>query len=239
MNTSSNQPDKHKWYNQIWLVVLLVFVFPPAGFYGLYKMRVLPESIRALIGIAYIAILVWVASKNQQSPYQFSDSGSKAPISNAGLDTTISAADTTLLEISDWLYSDDVDRMTSKKRYFANTFATEEINFDFPYDGGTTFGLIVRHSDGQNDVMLRCDKCQFIYRIGEANRLKVKFDEGAPETFVFHETDNGSSELIFIASADEFISRMKKSKHLLIGAEFYEAGTKYIDFDISGLKWDH
>lgn len=43
---------------------------------------------------------------------------------------------------SKWLYSDDEDKMTSIKTYYAELTVNDELMFDFPYDGGSVATLI-------------------------------------------------------------------------------------------------
>lgn len=50
------QPESTKWYNQLWLVLLLCLLVPPLGLYGLWKSRVIPPLVKALLvgGLTYL-----------------------------------------------------------------------------------------------------------------------------------------------------------------------------------------
>ncbi len=49
----------------------------------------------------------------------------------------------------------------------------------------------------------------------------------------------GSPNYIFLESAKKFISKLKKSKQVIIEIEFFQNGEKQIKFNTDGLKWSH
>ena len=136
--------------------------------------------------------------------------------------------------IFNWEYNEKEDPMTSKKDFFATLPSTNTIEFEFPYNGGSKFYLNVRKK-GQIDIFLNSDKCQFSTR----KSIKVRFDDEKPMTFSFNEPSDGSSNIIFINSEKLFLEKLKKSKKLLIEAEFYNEGLRIIEFYSEGLKWNH
>lgn len=138
-----------------------------------------------------------------------------------------------------WSYEETTDKMTSKKSYFASTQSTNEVQFEFPYNGGSVFTLTVRKMSGRPGVVLSISKGQFISSYGETNSVKVKFDDGSPISFSYGMAADGSHDMIFIENTSKFISKLKRAKKLLIGAEFYQAGTQYAEFDVNGLEWSH
>lgn len=64
--------------------------------------------------------------------------------------------------------------MTSKKQYFADLVANDELTFDFPYDGGSIATLILRKKRGENNVILKISKGRFIHNY-EGGSIKVRF----------------------------------------------------------------
>ncbi|MCF2517135.1 hypothetical protein [Dyadobacter sp. CY351] len=137
-----------------------------------------------------------------------------------------------------WSYNENIDRMTSAPKKTAQTVSTNTLDFDFPYNGGTSFTLLVRNAGNGNDVILSCSKCQFIHSFTDTNLLKVRFDENKAESFPFEMSTDHSSDLVFIGSESKFLKKLKKANHLIIGAEFYQEGVRYIDFDVSNFKWE-
>jgi hypothetical protein len=137
-----------------------------------------------------------------------------------------------------WSYKTDVDKMTSKNKFFATIAATNELQFDAPYDGGSVAVIILRNQDNTNEVMLSIDKGQFTCGV-EGCDVKVRFDNDPAITFTASEPSDGSSTLLFVKPAAKFIKHAKTAKHIIIQAEFYQSGLKEMEFNTEGLKWDH
>ena len=134
-----------------------------------------------------------------------------------------------------WFYTSDIDKMTSGKKLYAYCDSYTTANFQFPYDGGSTFQLVLRRESKRNLVTLSVSKGQFV---GSYNStLRVKFDKNKVESFSFSEPNDGTSNVIFIDSESRFINKLKKAKHLMIEAEFYQEGRVVIEFNVQGLKW--
>jgi len=137
-----------------------------------------------------------------------------------------------------WTYSESVDPMTEQNRYFATCKSTNEIEFEFPYNGGSYFHFTVRNMGKGNEVILKVSKGQFMTSIGGSQSIKVKFDKENPIDFTFNSASDGSSDVIFLNNADLFVKKLKLHEKALVAATFYDAGTKHISFDINGLNWD-
>lgn len=137
-----------------------------------------------------------------------------------------------------WRYSEGEDEMTGDKRYFAVTTSTNKINFEFPYDGGSTFKLTVRNMDNKNEVLLSVDKGQFITNVMDNQHLRVKFDDGQPTEYSYNSPADGSSDLIFLSPSKKFIEKVKSSTKLMIEAPFFDQGRQVIYFDVEDLEWD-
>lgn len=137
---------------------------------------------------------------------------------------------------SKWTYNEEQDKMTSKKKYFANIEANNVLNFDFPYDGGSTGSIMIRKKDGATDVMLSISKGQFNTGV-DGTSISVRFDDDKPVTFECSEASDNSSDLLFINNTKKFISRLKKSKKMNVQAEFYESGLQVMEFTTAGFVW--
>ena len=152
-------------------------------------------------------------------------------------DTATKLVDTAKKET--WQYSDEDDKMTSIKTYFAQVDANEELLFDFPYDGGSTASIFIRNKEKSNNVMLRVSKGQFICSPSSGCTIRIRFDDTKAETFECSEPSDYDPTTLFINSASRFIKKCKNSKKMIVEAEFYRAGLKQMEFNIEGLKWDH
>ena len=185
-----------------------------------------------------VLLIFWLLGKCNESKEvtgdQIIDSVSKQQNSKV-----VSPADTgEVIPSSKWLYSDEEDKMTSKKKYYAQLIANDELMFDFPYNGGSVATLTIRKKRGEVDAMLKISKGQFIHDY-EGGSIKVRFGNAKPSIYAISKSSDQSSNLIFIDNVSRFISNLKKYKKLLIEAEFYNEGVRQIEFNIEGFKWDH
>lgn len=183
--------------------------------------------------IAFVALLAFYSCTSTQSSQSGNDStavdASKKETTGANQDATTSK----------WSYSDDVDKMTSKKRYFASVDANELINFPAPYDGGSTATLTIRNMGEGNEATLSVSKGQFNTSSVDGGSIKVRFDDAQPITFTTSEPSDGSSELAFIELPNKLIKKLKTAKKIIIQAEFYDSGFQTMEFNTDGFKWEH
>jgi hypothetical protein len=139
--------------------------------------------------------------------------------------------------VSNWQYFEKTDRMSDDKTYFAQCKAINTVDFDFPYQGGSTFTLTLRKRNNKNEILLSVSKGQFITSIFDSERLRVKFDNEASQNYSYNSPSDGSANIIFINNENSFIAKLKKSKKVLIEAEFYTHGREIIEFNVEGLEW--
>lgn len=139
-----------------------------------------------------------------------------------------------------WSYGEYTDQMNGDKKYYATCVSTNTLEFEFPYAGGSTFELAIRHHEGKgSDVRLEVSKGQFMPSIMNSEYVRVKFDDGEAAKFSYSGTDDGSATIIFLNNEKKFINKLKTAKKLMIEAPFYQAGRQIIQFDVEGLKWDY
>ncbi|MBS0647374.1 MAG: hypothetical protein JSR97_12415 [Verrucomicrobia bacterium] len=127
--------------------------------------------------------------------------------------------------------------MDDKLMYFAVSNSTNDLEFDFPYKGGSTLSIIVRNMNKENDVMLQISKGQF--GSSYSQKVKIKFDDGKIESYSFSDAADGSSNYIFLENSKSLIAKLKAAKHLKIEAPFFQAGRQVAEFDVSGFEWPH
>lgn len=183
--------------------------------------------------VILMAILLAYSCTNVSNNKNLPDS-----LASDTLTATIDKANDKALAIdSNWTYQVDEDKMTSKKSYIAYTQAKELLEFDFPYNGGSVASLILRKKRGVTNVYIKVSKGQF-HGTYDDKKIRVRFDK-LPATFnSYSEASDGSSDIIFLNNEKSFIAKIKKHKTLLVEAEFYQAGLKQMEFDISNLKWN-
>jgi len=138
---------------------------------------------------------------------------------------------------SGWDYSSRVDQMRNQAITYASLVSDTILYFDFPYDGGTTFTLTLRKSGDNTDVMLIASKGQFTCFDSSEDRVQMKFDEGEVLHYSCGRSADGSSNVIFLGPEDMILRKLKASHHLTIEAQFYQEGSRQIDFSTEGLRW--
>ncbi len=138
-----------------------------------------------------------------------------------------------------WKYTNSTDEMTGRTEHFAVTNSINKINFQFPYDGGTTFQLLVRNMGYGigygNDVLLIASKGQFLYE----SYVTFKFDYSKPFSRGYGGMTDGSTNVIAVSSSGKIIRKLKDARLLKIEAPFYQDGRKIIIFDVSNFKWNY
>jgi len=217
-----------KWYQKTWLVIILCIIVFPVGLYALWKNSTIKLGwkivITAIIALIIIANIGGSDNKpdtpvNKKSEVSSNNSVKEEPKSN-------------------WAYTQDIDKMTNDKRYFASCISTNEIEFDFPYNGGSSFTLIVRQMGKGNEIVLKVSKGQFMSSIGSSEYIRAKFDNEQPLSFSYNSAADGSDNIIFLDNSDKFLLKLKNSKKILLEAPFFSAGRQHIEFNVDGLKWN-
>lgn len=127
-----------------------------------------------------------------------------------------------------WTYSSDTDKMSGKTTEFAYTTSinTEELNI--PYEGGTTMDITIRnHPRMGTDAYISVNQGLFNHVYNE-NSITVKFDNEAPKKYSVTEPSDNSYDMFFLQNPKKFISKLKKSKKVIIEVEFYNDGNRQI-----------
>jgi hypothetical protein len=228
INTTSNA-----WYEKTWLVVILCIIFFPVGLYALWKNSSISKGWK--IGVTVIIALIVTVNLGDKDK----TTNSKTSKTEVGTEEKQGLVETEVPKEDDtkWVFQEDVDKMTSKTVKYASIDANEELEFKFPYDGGSVASLTIRKKDGSNDIYLSVSKGQFNGAY-DGGQVRIKFDEEHPKKFSFTAPSDNSSDMIFINSTKAIISKLKTSKKVIIEAEFFNEGNRQIEFDVTGFKWE-
>lgn len=222
--------SEQKWYDKTWLIVVLCIVFFPVGLYALWKNSSIKKGWK--IAVTILIALIVIANFGDKDP----KADSPVVSANTKAEEKTESKEPEAVK-SNWSYTEDADKMTNEKRYFASCVSTNEIDFEFPYNGGSFFTLTVRQMGKGNEIVLQVSKGQFMTSISSSESIRAKFDDGQAFTFSFNSASDGSSDVIFIENSTKFLSKLKTAKKLLIEAPFYSAGRQHIEFDVAGLNW--
>lgn len=139
---------------------------------------------------------------------------------------------------SKWTYSEKTDEMDNSKIQCVQLTSDNKLEFEFPYNGGSTFTFWIRKTNGKYELLLTVDKGQFMSNLLDSEKLRIKFDDGEAFKWNYADANDGRADVIFPAYSDEFLQSLKKSKTMLIEAPFAFAGRQVIRFKTENLKAD-
>jgi RNA polymerase subunit RPABC4/transcription elongation factor Spt4 len=140
---------------------------------------------------------------------------------------------------TNWVYKKNKDEMRGIESRFATNVSTNQVEFDFPYNGGSNLTLTVRETGNEKDILIGISKGQFICGINDCE-FAFKFDDGAVESITMTRPENYASDIMFVSydkTEDKIIEKLKTSKKLIIEAPFYQEGRKQFTFNVSGFEW--
>jgi hypothetical protein len=138
---------------------------------------------------------------------------------------------------SNWTYDTSTDQMGRGENKFARTISTNEVEFPMPYNGGSRATILLRKSVKYGfDVIFTISTGQFNYSLDDGH-INVKFDGGKIMKYRVNTSDSGNSEVIFIQSSKDFLSKLRKAKTVMVEAQFYQSGAEVFTFNVAGLEW--
>ncbi len=127
--------------------------------------------------------------------------------------------------------------MTGAVIKWACIYSSNQLQFSFPYSGGSTAELCLRDKGGKKDAYVTIDKGQFMCSY-DGCAVRVKFDDGPVRTFSADESNSGSSNILFIEGYGTLLASLRKAKHIKLQARFYQEGEMVMQFDTAGLSWN-
>lgn len=198
-----------KWYQRTWAIVLMVVV-------GLMIIGRFSKN-EDKVAVTSNAPVSTTATSITSAPSEKVDNTPAAP------------------EYNTWNYSERVNEMTSKKTKTAYIDAEDLLDFEFPYQGGSTATLSIRR-DGGVDSYIRVSKGQFNTTY-DGTSVRVRFDDRPQMTFSMLESSDGSSDILFFSNTTRLIQNIKKSKVMKVQAEFFNEGNRVMEFHVGDLKW--
>lgn len=139
-----------------------------------------------------------------------------------------------------WSYENEVDEMDGSTTKRAIIESSNEVEFDFPYQGGSTLGICVRKTKKYgNEVLISISNGQFLCNdYNGTNYVTVRFDNNAPVKFLTTEPADYSSDVLFLENSKKFIKLAKNAKTIKIEAPFFDNGSYVFTFNANKpLVW--
>lgn len=138
-----------------------------------------------------------------------------------------------------WRYDKTYDRMREEQTEWAYMESTNTLSFGFPYQGDSKANLVLARNKQQGlSVLLKVDRGQFNCSSVEPCRVYAKFDTGKVLDFYGNIPTDGKADILFISPEAKMVDLLRKSKHLTLEAEFFQEGSRQLEFDVTALKWE-
>jgi hypothetical protein len=168
------------------------------------------------------------ANANADAAMKAADAASK--------DAAAAAADASAEPASDWSYSEEKDQLRNKSVQYAEISSDNEVEFGFPYGGGSRLTMTIRKSPqyGQ-DVIFKISSGQFVCGV-ESCSGAISFD-GKSEKLSLSEPADYSSDALFAAYGEAIIQKLKSSKKTIVELPFYQEGNRQFVFNTKGFVW--
>ena len=137
-----------------------------------------------------------------------------------------------------WNYTTDLDPMTDRPTHVACSTSINMVRLESPYsDVGARLCIRQSPQHGLNAYVALLGDGQIICRSYDNCSIKVRFGDGAQQSFSAADAADGSSNVIFLSNAQRFVSGVKTAPITRVQLTFYEAGVQVVEFNTAGLEW--
>jgi len=137
-----------------------------------------------------------------------------------------------------WKYEVSVNKMDSSITNTAWINSNNTFELDFPYRGEQTATIMLRKEKRTgNDIMFIVNKGQINSGI-DGGSILVRFDDKPPQLFRTSQPSDHSSNVVFIKDTTKFIRFLKSSRTMLVEVEFFNNGTRTLEFNTSNITWN-
>lgn len=138
---------------------------------------------------------------------------------------------------SNWTYEESVDEITGAKTMMASTSSVNVLEFDFPYDGGSTGDLTIWKTGEKLDIYLKISNGHFLTSYKWNRTLEVKFDNENTMKCAYGSPSNYRSNVIFLDQATRLLAQLQKAKQVNIKVDFYNDSSQVLTFNTGGLNF--
>ena len=136
-----------------------------------------------------------------------------------------------------WSIRETKDEMTDRNTKIASAISQNTVNFDFPYEGGSTLSMYIREKDSKIDVYFIISQGQFVCNeYSGTDEIVMRFDEDEAITYKTSESATGDSKYLFIRydkDAKQILNKCRTSKMIRVKAPFYQEGSRVFTFNVN------
>ncbi|MHC6084537.1 hypothetical protein ACYT85_15080 [Ralstonia solanacearum] len=135
-----------------------------------------------------------------------------------------------------WSYSSDPDNMGKGTIRFASIESINTLEFKFPYSGEQHATLTIRkHPRHGNDAIIQIQRGQFVCPVSGCS-VMVRFDDGESTRYRAAEPADHSTTALFLEPYNKFYMGLAKSKRVRIEVDFYQEGSRMVEFNVAGFN---
>lgn len=199
-----------------------------------------------VVGVFFVFIFMialCVGGAIEDSNSSNSQSETTQTIEDSNTDTNQSNAIESIKkeDLVEWTVRESIDEMTDSKNVRKSLESENEVEFSFPYDGGSSLKIevIYRKKDGSN-VILRISNGQLLESFNGANCVTMRFDEEESQKFYTTSPADGSSDCLFLQNPQKFIKRAKTAKTIKVQVPVFQEGNPIFTFKVDvPLTWEY
>lgn len=138
---------------------------------------------------------------------------------------------------SRWRYHRSVDEMRGTETRTACITATNRLEFQFPYQGGSTAELCLRQKGRTFDVFVAVSRGQLICHLGDCP-IALKVDDGAVIEVGGDPPDSAAHDMAFLRRGSTVRQKLLRARRFVVEATFYRDGARQMVFEgAQGLIW--
>jgi hypothetical protein len=121
---------------------------------------------------------------------------------------------------------------------YATLESVNGLGFGFPYNRGKSWGGIRLQRTAGSGVraLLTITQGQFVCGVDGCS-VPVKFDEGPIEALWCSGTADGDTTALFVGDPKQFISRIRRAHRVIVEPQFFQEGSRQLEFMPRGLVW--
>ena len=186
----------------------------------------------AFVALVFLLIIITAINSSNRPSTEVAKSGPTA----SGAPPASQVPDVSAKE--PWSYGQNTDQMTGKITRWACLDSEDQLQFGFPYNGGST-GTICLRKGRRLDAYFKIDKGQVLCGV-EGCEARMKVDGGEPFTVSGSESADGDPRFIFFDSYPRILGIAKKAKQIKIEILYYQERRQVLTFEPSeplDLKW--
>jgi hypothetical protein len=86
-------------------------------------------------------------------------------------------------------------------------------------------------------VILKLCRGQFHCVELDGCKVSVRFDSGRIQSFTGRQSSDFDNRVLFITPYDRFVTQLRKAKKLQIEADFFQEGSRVLEFDVAGFDF--